>query len=664
MSNFQDLSNAVRDQFQTMKGNGLYEVEMDRDEMWGVYLAAFPDGTDPMFRERTEHDCSCCRHFIRDAANIITINEDLSVNTIWDVEVAYPYDTVAKAMADHVRAKIVENVFLHPERAIGTPVNYELIDGKSHAWHHFSLELPAAAFSREVATQHSKYASAVGVFKRGLSEISVSAIDTILDLIAEGVLYRGEEHKTKLQDFRKHKRAYNKINDSQKRETYVWLHYKAQCATMRNTSLGELLLNLSSGMDLETAVGKYEAMTAPSNYRRTTALITPAMVKKAVDKIRDMGLEGAITRRHAKLGDVSVNDVLFVDNAVQSQMKDSLSDLLMTEVKRKPVDVSKRNATKIGVDAFLSDVLPRAKTVDVIVTNANKGNFVTLTAPVDTSSGSLFRWDNDFAWTYDGDVADSLKQKVKAAGGDVDAVFRVSLGWYCNDDLDLHCHTPDGKHIYYSSKQGILDLDMNGLDKKDDKAPVENMRWKKAPRDGVYEFVVNNYSRRRAVPGFELEVEYDGELHQYTFDKVCGSNMRCLDVTIKNGKLVKIVAAKSLVGGTASQRVGEKWGVATGAPVPVDSVMFSPNYWGENKAGQKHLMFMLRGCKNPEPVRGVFPEYLRPELQEHRKVFEVLGAKTKAQPADEQLSGIGFTEGRNDTATVIVNGGETFEIQF
>jgi len=663
MSNFQDLSNAVRAQFQTMKAHSLYEVEMDRDEMWAVYLGAFPEGSDPIFRERTEHDCSCCRHFIRDAANIVTINEDLSVNTIWDVEVAHPYDVVATAMAEHVRAKVVENVFLHPERAIGTPVNYEMIDRKSHAWHHFSLEVPPAAYSTEVATMRSKYASAVSVFKRGLSDISVSAIDSILDLIDEGALYRGEEHSAKLKDFRKHKRAFNKINDSQKREAYVWLHYKVHCATLRNTSLGELLLNLSGGMDLEVAVGKYEAMTAPTNYRRTTALITPAMVKKAVDKIRDMGLEGAITRRHAKLGDVSVNDVLFVDNAVESQMKDSLSDLLMVEAKRKPIDVTKRNATKITVDSFLSDVLPRASTMDVIVSGANKGNFVTLTAPLDTTAGALFRWDNDFAWAYDGDVADSLKQKVKAAGGDTNAVFRVSLGWYCSDDLDLHCRTPDREHIYFGRKMGILDVDMN-CGSVNDKDPVENMRWKHTPRDGVYQFTVDNYSRRRAAPGFELEVEFNGEVFQYTFDKVCGHNMKCLDVTIKNGKLVKIDAAKTLVGGDSTQRVSEKWGITTNTPVPVDSVMFSPNYWGENKAGQKHLMFMLRGCKNPEPVRGVFPEYLRPELQEHRKVFEVLGAKTKAEPVDEQLSGVGFTEGRNDTATVIINGGETFEIQF
>lgn len=665
MADFKKFAQAVRTRFDEIRATGtLYEVTMDRDEMWAIYLSAFPAGTDPIFRERTEHDCSCCRHFIRDVANVVTINDDLSVNTIWDVSAEYPYNVVASAMAEHVRTKAVENVFLHPERRVGTPVNHEMIDGKSHEWHHFSVELPRDVVTSNGATSKSRYASAVGVFKRGLSEISISAIDTVLELIAEGALYRGSEVKDKLSAFRKHKRAFNKLNSAEKKEAYVWLHYTDSSATLKNSSLGELLMNLSNGMDLEEAVRKYETMTAPSNYRRTTALITPRMVEQAVTKLRDMGLEGAVKRRHAKLGDVSVNDVLFVDNEVEGQMKDSLTDMLMGEVKRQPVDISKRKPTKIGLDTFLTEVMPRAKTMDMVITGRNKSNFVTLTAPVEEGPGRLFRWDNDFAWAYDGDVTDSLKEKVKAAGGDVDAELRVSLGWYCDDDLDLHCHTPDGEHIYFSRKRGILDLDMNGLDKRDDKAPVENMRWKRMPTDGVYHIKVDNYSRRRGVPGFELEVECHGVLHQFTFDKVCGKNMSCLKLTLKGGELVKIEAAKSLTGGDTQTRVEEKWGVTTNTPVPVDSVMFSPNYWGGNSAGQRHLMFMLRGCKNPEPVRGVFNEYLRPELQEHRKVFEILGAKTKAEPVDDQLSGVGFTEARNDTATVIVNGGEAFEIQF
>ena len=84
--------------------------------------------------------------------------------------------------------------------------------------------------------------------------------------------------------------------------------------------------------------------------------------------------------------------------------------------------------------------------------------------------------------------------------------------------------------------------------------------------------------------------------------------------------------------------------------------MNSPNHWSENKVGNKHLFFILDGCKNDEPVRGFFNEYLKPELNEHRKVLEVLGSKTKAVPTENQLSGLGFSETVRNEITVRVTG--------
>jgi hypothetical protein len=71
-------------------------------------------------------------------------------------------------------------------------------------------------------------------------------------------------------------------------------------------------------------------------------------------------------------------------------------------------------------------------------------------------------------------------------------------------------------------------------------------------------------------------------------------------------------------------------------------VTLSPNYW-EGEVGNKHYFFFVEGCKNDEKVRPVFNEFLRNELDPHRKVFEMVGGKLEVQPAASELSGFGFS---------------------
>lgn len=84
------------------------------------------------------------------------------------------------------------------------------------------------------------------------------------------------------------------------------------------------------------------------------------------------------------------------------------------------------------------------------------------------------------AWTYNGGVADSIKEKVRAAGGQTEGFLRCSLAWSNYDDLDLHVVEPNNLEIYYSNRigrsGGKLDVDENAGYGKTRK-PVENIIW-------------------------------------------------------------------------------------------------------------------------------------------------------------------------------------------
>ena len=51
-----------------------------------------------------------------------------------------------------------------------------------------------------------------------------------------------------------------------------------------------------------------------------------------------------------------------------------------------------------------------------------------------------------------------------------------------------------------------------------------------------------------------------------------------------------------------------------------------------------------------------FNEYLKNELLEHKRVFEALGSRMSAEPDENQLSGLGFSETQRNELVVKVTG--------
>ena len=85
-------------------------------------------------------------------------------------------------------------------------------------------------------------------------------------------------------------------------------------------------------------------------------------------------------------------------------------------------------------------------------------------------------------------------------------------------------------------------------------------------------------------------------------------------------------------------------------------IMKSPNHWDDKGVGNKHYFFMLEDCKNEGAARGFFNEFLKEEMNEHRKVFEVLGSKMKVERTDNQLSGVGFSSTQKNSIICKVSG--------
>jgi hypothetical protein len=678
-NHFSAFARIVASSFQeTVKNPSVFVADLDGDTVYARYLSAFPEGTNPLFKTRTEHDCSCCRQFIRRAGSALTI-EDGKVRTVWDKaakDAPEPYREVASALRDMVRAANIRDLFRvgMNEASFGAAQTHSLDPETQRAltWNHFHTgEIPRNLRVSSPGEACGDYRTTVQVFERGLIELTPDAVETVLSLVSANNLYRGEEHKPAIVQFQKMQRAYRALGSERERHLFVWANAGSPATRFRNTVIGTLVQDISEGKDIEHAVRAFETKVAPQNYKRTTAIITPGMVKQAMATIETLGLESALERRFAVIGDISVNDVKWVNGAARGLMKGGLGDMLMQHAAAASNGAAKdeERAENIGLDDFMARVLPEATGLEVLFKNEHAGNLMSLTAPVHPEPRQLFRWTNDFAWSYGGNVADSIKERVKKAGGRVDGVMRVSLSWFNYDDLDLHIHEPAGRgvhavmpHIYFQHKRGwtggTLDVDMNAGGGHTREA-VENVVWTSTPPDGAYRVVVNNFAQRETSnPGFVIEVESDGRPSHYSYNKIVRTGQDVVVVTlhVKSGRVERVEVGDP--GITASNISQEKWGLKTEQYVKVTAVMLSPNYWGDNAVGNKHTFFVLEGAKNDEATRGFYNEFLHPRLESHRKVFEVIADKTKCQPTEGQLSGLGFSSTKKDTFIVRAHQGK------
>jgi len=643
------------------KSNQVFQVSLTKEEIWEKYLSSFPAGTNEIFIVRAEHDCSTCKSFIRQYGRIVLLeNDGKKLTTIWDGlgKIPEPYHTVVKELAKFVKNAAISKPFFFTERKFGNQLNRkEREDGTIERFYHFYGSAVSIQQKKNVPRLVGNLVSQKGTLQRALEDLTLDSAEVVLELIQQGSLYRGAEHKNALLNFVKAKKKWEKLAPKM-RERWLWLNLKSTVTFLRNSSIGTLLQNISAGMDLDTAVRKYEAIVAPANYKRPKAIFTKKMLSDAKQALSDAGLLSALKRRFATLDDISVNNVLFVDRDQRLAQESDIFSELETKAVSNPKKFGK--VQEIGIEDFLKNVLPGSTKVEALIENSLNNNFVSLLAPSVPDSKTLFKWDNRFSWSYNGNLTDSsIKRNVSKAGGSVTGVLRFSIQWNENgdnlNDFDAHCFEPEGGEIFFDNKRNVKtggELDIDIINPKG--VAVENITWPDLNKmqEGVYIFFVRNYTHRGGTSGFRAEIEMGGEVlnFDYPHDVRHGARVDVAKIFLKDGKF-KVVSSLQ-----HSRTSKEIWGVQTNEFSPVSSIMYSPNFWDEKTVGNKHTFFFLSGCINDGVPRGIYNEFLKEDFNKHRKVFEALGGSIKIRDEPRQLSGVGFSSTVRNSLTVRVTG--------
>jgi hypothetical protein len=628
-----DFQDNVTKVLKSVTHKDLYKLDVDKAEIWDAYINGF---VDPACKQ--EHVCNCCRHFLQHYGSLIVINNDYDVVNFWDFKTLPEFQPSVDAIRQLLANKPIASKFYSNTNELGIDT--------SGGWNHLYLKLGSpfkTTPSLSIGTKLNESNTAFNVFKRALEELTPDASKTVLDLIADGNLYRGEEHKKKVSEFYNLQTIYRSTLSVYQRDNFIWVNSNNLAAAhIRNSAIGTLLIDLSKeDADVEKAVKAYERVVAPSNYQRPKALVTAKQLEEARIKLDELGFTDSIHRRTATPNDLNINNMLYKDRAVNKNIFADLTDEL-------PSDVTKlKNVKEISLDEFTTQVLPVANSVYVLLENKHSGNMFTLLTAVYPESPTMMKWNNQFSWSYSGGVADSIATRVKNAGGKIDGRVRVSLAWETTSDLDLHIveflNNKRQNEIYYGHKTssytgGQLDVDMQI--RGTDKHPVENIYYPwQSMNDGAYTINIHNFNDRERTDAFTVEVEFDGRLFTYNHNQVIKhkETVTIGTFTVKNN----IITYNGKDSITVSN---DLWGLKTNRYQKVNAVFLSPNYWGDNAVGNKHLFFYVEGAVNDGVINPFFNEQLNPDLTgQHKRVFELLASKLPVALTDPQVSGIGIS---------------------
>ena len=672
----------IQKQFNKMQATGkLFRSSLSGDEIWDIYLKGFSSENDPVFRDPNSsvHNCNHCKNFIRRYGNIISLDKDLNIMTIFDVNTSEEYQKSCDNISKAIKKSVIEDIFVdslsdlcsmkycnHIETdtyPLGIPKNvkrYTKEEAQKYGvvkanelkeFNHLSLIIQKEfiitsdiSIPQKMGLLRDKFK----VFKRGMETISTDTLETVLDLIDEDIIKDSKQFETPVKEFLDYKKEYDKVSNS-KKDLWCWKYSDNMHALFRNSLIGVLCTEIEeSGGELEIPCQNWNKRVDPINYKRAKSPITKKQKEEANKWVVENGYEESFNRRCATIEDIKVSEIVHINSINKDIKKVSIFDSIDIP---EEIKIDKKNLTEINIEDFISDVLPKVSSVEAYLESKHSNNMVTLTTSCDKDSKNILKWGNNFSWTYAGNIAGKslIKDAVKERGGATEGDLNIRLHFPNTiSDYDLHIKEPNYR-IFYSNRRrlspngGMLDLDAQGCD--GDYSPelrVENVIYKNKSTmmDGEYQVIVNNYNQRDSNHGFNLEIELEGNIYIFNYNKpITQSGNVILANIIKSGNTLSIKPVLPIYKEVSK----DIYGLKTLLFHPVSLLCFSPNFWEDN-VGNKHYFFFIKDAKAPNKIRSFHNDHMRRELLDHRKVLDVLGSTCLVDSIDNQLSGLGFNE--------------------
>ncbi len=473
---FEQVNKKIQQQFKKLVAtNKLFRVNISGKQLWNIYLESFE--THPIWRVNSIHNCDNDRHFFERYANIVAIIDN-KVVSLFDFEADGQYKKSIAALSAKIKTCQIDSIFIEsydklnsigdsivrrsltrnqPTYILGNEKSlkqYTPFDalgkevGKVYTFHHFHVFLP-----KQFVDFSSKSSGAIlgdlnttrQLFEKGLN-IPLETLELVRDLIQQGSLLRGDMYLPKVLEFIKIKKQFQQIPIEQK-SNWLWLNFQSiPYARFANELIGTTCIELAEGKEINEVCKTFNVRVDPTNYNIAKSPVTLAMIKIAEKTITDLGYSESFERRFATISDIDISEIKHTN--INNTVEKPVGLFGQAGVKTQEFSRHKRaefdKVETVTIDRFMLDILPNTQSLEVFLENKFQPHLVSLFTAKDKTAKNLFKWNNPFSWTYNGNLSGKsmIKEEVKLKGGKVDGVLRFSMMWADgngdNSDLDLH----------------------------------------------------------------------------------------------------------------------------------------------------------------------------------------------------------------------------------
>lgn len=86
---FKEFNLKIQKQFELMQQYKLFRLNITGQQIWDRYLAGFKPEQDPIFRDpnSSTHNCNNEKNFVRRYGNVVAIDENLNIISMFDIDV-------------------------------------------------------------------------------------------------------------------------------------------------------------------------------------------------------------------------------------------------------------------------------------------------------------------------------------------------------------------------------------------------------------------------------------------------------------------------------------------------------------------------------------------------------------------------------------------------